>query len=216
MTKKPRKAFVGDLTEDWANRLAFIDGEFEEEEPEEDFEPELVAEETPVLKRAQKRRKRGRPVSLDNPTPKKRTRTPSQARAQRQVTQTLNKMVDASVLKALPQIAVKLSQEARLVMKRASRYTERADVDLVAEYLRQTAATFERVDRDRDAAHFRVLLISWLTEQGETKDDLTEALALTTSTERMLDSAKDSVLLVKLAELKSEIRRQLRELANDD
>lgn len=216
MTKRSRKSFVGALTDDWRNRLSFIDGEFEEEAPEADFEPELVADETPVLKRAVKRKRRRKAVSLDDPVPKERSRTPSQVTAQREVTRKLNQMVDASVLKALPQIAVKLSQEARLAMKRASQYTSRSDIDLVAEYLRQTAATFERVDRERDAAHFRVLLISWLTEQGESKDDFAEALSLTATTERMLDELKDSGLLLKMAELKSEVRRKLRELDNDD
>ncbi len=219
MTKRTGKPFVGDLTEDWENRLAFIDGEFGEDEPEDDDKQEPSADESPLLKRLRKppkNKRRRRPVSLDNPVPKKRSRTPSQVNAQRQVTRKLNQMVDASVLKALPQIAVKLSQEARLAMKRAARYTSREDIDLVAEYLRQTAATFTRVDRERDAAHFRVMLISWLTEQGESKDDYTEALSLTKSTEGMLDVTKDGGLLLKMAELKSEVRRRLRELDNDD
>ena len=204
--KRPAPDFVGDLTDDWENRLAFIDGEFEEE-----AEAEPVVEETPELDRAERGRRRRRRKAV---TPEATGRTFEQQRAKAQVTRELNKLVDASILKALPQIAVRLSMQARVTMKQASRYKSPYDIAVVAEYLRQTAATFNRVAQERNVAHFQVLLIDWLAENGSTVEELREALDLIAPTRSMLQSGRDSTNLVKLDRLKVEIRRRLSELQN--
>jgi hypothetical protein len=210
MPKKRRTPpFVGDLTDDWDNRLAFIDGEFEEEEEPEEKAAEVT--EAPELERATKnvsRRKRKRRVA----TPEKTGRSLEQQRAEDAVTRELNNLVDASILNALPQIAVKLSLKARTTMKNASRYKAPYDIALVSEYLRRTAATFDRVGRQRDAGHFRVMLIDWLAENGRTREELTEALDLISPTRGVLTAENDSASLVKLDQLKTEIRRRLSEL----
>jgi len=206
--KKWPIAFVGDLTDDWEQRLAFVDGEFVAEEDDEDEIEADQVEEIPELKRAERRR----PAKRKATRPKVDGATLEQKRAQQEVTRELNKLVDASILKALPQIAVKLSLQARAEMKRAAKFSSPYDIAMVAEYLRQTSSTFERVGRERDSAHFRVLLIDWLTENGATQAELKEALGLVASTRAMLTSGKDSANLVKLDQLKIEIRRRLSEL----
>jgi len=205
--KKPKKSFITDIGEDWENRLAFIDGEFDED-------PEELLRDTPATNLSEsvaaviKQRRRRTKKQSTIPTQQSRERSA----AQRTVTRLTTNLTEDAVKKALPQIALKLSQEARRTMKRAGRTPSRFDVELAAEYLRQTAGAFELVKRQRDAAYFRLMLIAWLTETGGTKDDLKEALSLAPATETMFDPVVDAVSRKKLLELKSEIRRLLREL----
>jgi len=204
MTKKRKISFVDDVGEDWENRLAFIDGEFddtldllEEAGTTEDLKSTVASalSASKITPRATKKTER--------------PRTQEQTVAQRTVTRTLTQLTNAALKSALPQIALKLSQEARRAMKRVGGRPRKDDIELVAEYLRQTAGTFELVSRFRDAAYFRLMLIAWLTENGGTAVHLKEALSLIPSTDSMFDPVADAISRKKLVELKSEVRRLL-------